>query len=319
MAHPERLILTVSLLLLMIVLLILLLRSCAGSSNEPVVQETQQAVQTIDPAVVSQESGTIRSVNSTDLSSMPGQLAGYMAAMMATNPENYPQIPGQYQEAVQSDSINPADYQFIVAIDAGHGGSDAGWESGAVEKEINLIMAEKVQKYINQTAPEYYAFLTRSSDATIGDQQRLNLVTQGYADLVISLHCNGSEEELGGVTAAYWTGEGDDAERAQDSKDLAQKLMEAAADGFGMWYREIRIDETEPILKTSIPSVMLEMGYLTYGLDQELVQDEELQDEAAKAIGDVIIEYMKDAAPEKAEKQGESSDSAAQTSSAAEE
>ena len=65
-----------------------------------------------------------------------------------------------------------------------------------------------------------------------------------------------------------------------------------------MWSRETRIEDT-PILRTAYPSIIVEMGYVTYGLDNELMADEELQNAAAAKIGQVLIDYMDEVAPEK--------------------
>lgn len=296
LAHPEKLLFMLGMVAIAVVLLVIWIRSSGGGKEEN--EESAAApIQTIQSGQEAQETGTLRPVSYTDLNGMPKQLAAYMASMVNVNPENYKKDPNQLNEQDLPGGQQGEDtYLFSVAIDAGHGGTDAGWTVGAAEKDITLKMAEKVNSYINHNAPEYHSFLIRSSDAVMSDQQRVTRAEQGYADLIISLHCNGSEMELGGTSAAYWTGEGDDDTRAAHSQTLAESLMEAAAEGFGMWERETRVEDN-PLLHTQVPSVMLEMGYLTYDYDNELLQDEELQDEAAAKIGQVIIDYMKEVAP----------------------
>ena len=73
--------------------------------------------------------------------------------------------------------------------------------------------------------------------------------------------------------------------------------MEAAADGFGMWYRETRVETEAPVIQTNIPAVQLELGYVTYYLDNELMADEDLQKAAAAKIGEVLIKYMDEMSP----------------------
>ena len=299
LAQPGKLIFVMGLFLMILVLLFLLLRSQLGGSTAS-EENTQSPVQVVQNYTGTTETGTVRPVSSTDLGSMPHQLAVYMASMIHTNLENYKKDPNtQTAEPLPSEQIKQEDYRFFIAIDAGHGGTDAGWEMNDVkEKDITLAMAEKVVSYICSNAPDYYAFLTRGNDENMGDQQRLAKAEQTYAGLLVSLHCNGSQEELGGTSAAYWTGEGDDSTRASHSQMLAEELMEAAADGFGMWSRETRIEDT-PILRTAYPSIIVEMGYVTYGLDNELMADEELQNAAAAKIGQVLIDYMDEVAPDK--------------------
>lgn len=309
LVHPEKLIFAVGFLAVIIILLIVLMRSMRKPGTEGTSESTASVEQVIKNNTTENETGTVRSVNRTDLSGIPKQLASYMVSMVHTNPDNYKKEPGSlYGQTVLENSEDLSEYRFIIAIDAGHGGTDIGWQVGeAVEKEITLAMAEKLVEYINAHTQEFYAILLRSNDVVMTDQQRVNRAIENHAGLIVSLHCNGSEEELGGTSAVYWTGEGDENERAVYSQELANQLMTAAADGFGMWEREVRTEDN-PLLHTTIPSVMVEMGYLTYELDHEWIMQEELQAAAAEKMGDAIIEFVKEIAP-KSDDSGNSSDS----------
>ncbi len=295
--HPEKLLFGLGLLIALVVVIVLISRSLGSSGSAEGGADSQQPVQTVQSAQSSAQTGTVRSVSNTELSQIPNQLAAYMVSMLGTNGDNQALSQGGSSQTTVQPQFDASQYAMVVAIDPGHGGSDAGWESGeAVEKDIALKVAEMVQSYINQNAPAYFAVLTRNSDVAMGDQARLDVATTYSAGLLVSIHCNGSELELGGTSAAYWTGDGDDATRAAQSEQLAQTLMGAAAEGFGMWEREVRVEDT-PLLHTTIPSVMVEMGYVTYSLDNELMQQESLQEEAAQAIAQALIDYMQQVAP----------------------
>lgn len=297
LAHPEKLVFMIGFFASVLILAIVLLKS-VRKEGETTSNELTKPVEVVQNNGTKEETGTIRSVNRTDLTGIPKQLASYMASMVYTNPENYKKEPTSlYGQTVLENSEDLSEYHFVIAIDAGHGGTDAGWQVGeAVEKEITLKVAEKLVEYINQHTEDYYAILLRSSDTVMTDQQRVNRAVENHAGLIVSLHCNGSEEELGGTSAVYWTGEGDENERAVYSEGLANQLMAAAAEGFGMWEREVRVEDN-PLLRTTIPSVMVEMGYLTYEIDHEWVTDETLQAEAAKKMGSTILEFVKEIAP----------------------
>ncbi len=297
LAHPEKLVFIRGLFASILILSIVLLKSMR-KNGESTAEESAKPVQVVQSDGAKEETGTIRSVNRTDLTGIPKQLASYMASMVYTNTENYKKEPTSlYEQTVLENSQDLSEYRFVIAIDAGHGGTDAGWQVGdAVEKEITLKVAEKLAEYINQHTEDYYAILLRSSDMVMTDQQRVTRAIENHAGLIVSLHCNGSEEELGGTSAVYWTGEGDDNQRAVYSEELANQLMAAAAEGFGMWEREVRTEDN-PLLRTTIPSVMVEMGYLTYEIDHEWVTDETLQAEAANKMGSTILEFVKEIAP----------------------
>ena len=297
LAHPEKLVFAVVIFLVLVLLLVLLIKSLFGSKNSQ--DEGDSMVQIVQNMSGGGEAGTVRAVYASDLSSLPNQMAAYMAGMVNQNPYNYSKDPNTFKPENTDDAVDPYAFEYYIAIDAGHGGTDTGYEmDGVKEKDVALSVSKKIVEYLNSHAPKYYAFLTRSGDANMGDQRRLDRSMQSFANLIVSIHCNGSEQELGGTTAAYWTGAGDDATRAARSEFLASSLMEAAADGFGMWYRETRLETEAPVLQAQVPAVQLELGYVTYYLDNELMSDEELQNAAAAKIGEVLIAYMDEMSPD---------------------
>lgn len=297
LAHPEKLIFSLVIFLLFVLIVVLLFKailSLGGSKNEG-----GSSVQIVQNTASNGETGTVRAVYTSDLGSLPNQMAAYMAGMVNQNPSNFSKDPTTYKEDDGDDAVDPYAFEYYIAIDAGHGGTDTGYEmDGVKEKDVTLSVSKKIVEYLNSHAPKYYAFLTREGDANMGDQRRLNRSMQSFANLIVSIHCNGSEQELGGTTAAYWTGADDDPTRAARSQFLAESLMEAAADGFGMWYRETRLETDAPMLQAPVPAVQLELGYVTYYLDNELMADEELQDAAAAKIGEVLIAYMDEMSPD---------------------
>lgn len=80
-----------------------------------------------------------------------------------------------------------------VAIDAGHGGGDAGVRSptGAIEKDVTMIVAMRV-KALLEARLGVRVILTREGDADVTADRRAALANNNKADLFISLHANGS-------------------------------------------------------------------------------------------------------------------------------
>ncbi len=80
-----------------------------------------------------------------------------------------------------------------VAIDAGHGGDDSGARSpsGAIEKDVTLIVAMRV-KALLEARLGVRVILTREGDANVTPDRRAALANNNKADLFISLHANGS-------------------------------------------------------------------------------------------------------------------------------
>lgn len=78
---------------------------------------------------------------------------------------------------------------FLIAIDAGHGGKDSGASANKLlEKNITLAIAKQLARELSNNG--YRVFLTRSNDTYIGLRQRTKLANDKKSDLFISIHAN---------------------------------------------------------------------------------------------------------------------------------
>ena len=93
-----------------------------------------------------------------------------------------------------------------VVVDAGHGGFDSGKVgiNGALEKDINLEIARKVQQKLEQAGIS--TLMTRETDQGLYDdgeenkkqqdmKRRCSLINESEADLAVSIHQNSYTEE----------------------------------------------------------------------------------------------------------------------------
>lgn len=97
---------------------------------------------------------------------------------------------GQADKPVQT-ATTAAPSEFVVAIDAGHGGEDPGaiGASGTYEKDIVLAVARKLAQRVNRVAG-LRAVLIRDGDYYIGLRKRTQKAKAAKADLFISLHAD---------------------------------------------------------------------------------------------------------------------------------
>lgn len=97
----------------------------------------------------------------------------------------------------------PPARQFVLVIDAGHGGKDAG-AVGALtqEKTINLNVALAFGKLVEQNCKDVKVVYTRKTDVFVTLQGRADIANRNKADLFVSIHTNAVATNKGGVSGA---------------------------------------------------------------------------------------------------------------------
>lgn len=95
---------------------------------------------------------------------------------------------------------------FVVVIDAGHGGHDPG-AIGKISKEknINLNVALKLGKQIQKSCPDVKVVYTRTRDVFIPLNRRAEIANNAKADLFISVHTNALANNRTAKGASTWT------------------------------------------------------------------------------------------------------------------
>ena len=95
---------------------------------------------------------------------------------------------------------------FVVVIDAGHGGHDPGAVGKLTkEKVINLNVALKLGRQIEQNCKDVKVIYTRKTDVFIPLQQRAQIANNAKADLFISIHTNALAKNKIMKGASTWT------------------------------------------------------------------------------------------------------------------
>lgn len=96
--------------------------------------------------------------------------------------------------------------EFVVVIDAGHGGHDPG-AIGKISKEknINLKVALKVGGLIKLNCKDVKVVYTRTRDVFIPLDRRAQIANDAKADLFISIHTNALAKNRTAQGASTWT------------------------------------------------------------------------------------------------------------------
>jgi len=93
-----------------------------------------------------------------------------------------------------------------IAIDAGHGGDNAGADgvrSKVLEKEYTLLIAEQLRRTL-VTAGVKNIFMTRTKDTSLSMPERIAMLKQYDPQLLVSIHLNSSSNDTVQGTSTYY-------------------------------------------------------------------------------------------------------------------
>ena len=219
-----------------------------------------------------------------------------------------------------------------IVLDAGHGGKDPGaiGAHGTMEKDVNLAMAKQLKAVLEATG-HYKVVLTRTDDRLLPLRQRIDIARAAKADLFISLHADHNEQaDLRGASVYTLSETASDAEAAEvaarENKDgvitgvdlttqspvvtsilidLAQRETKNLSARFASLLTD-QLAERTLVLRDShrfagfvvlkaldVPSVLLELGYLSNPSDEAALDSKRHRRVVAKAILDAIDQYFK--------------------------
>lgn len=190
----------------------------------------------------------------------------------------------------------------IIVIDAGHGGIDGGAvsETGLVEKDINLKIAKYLEGYLKDAGAK--VVMTRNDDrglyseenATVKNKKRQDLLKRreiansSGADMMISLHLNKFEQsQYKGAQVFYET-------NFADSKKLATAIQKSLKENLDKsnTRMEMKIDSSKlQFQKLSIPSVIVECGFLSNQEESIKLSTDEYQRKVALSIYLGVINF----------------------------
>jgi len=178
------------------------------------------------------------------------------------------------------------DSPFRVVVDAGHGGSDPGAIIGDVyEAHINLSIAMKLADILEQNGVE--VIRTRTTDKWVSLPDRHSLANEQNADLCISLHCNiyGADPDVSGLECYYRA-------EAPLGRAFAQRVLDAAKATGEIRTRSIRVEDYQMLIYPKMPSVLVEMGFMTNPHELQKLSSDAYQQILAEALAEAVLKTL---------------------------
>jgi N-acetylmuramoyl-L-alanine amidase len=187
-----------------------------------------------------------------------------------------------------------AERRPLVVIDAGHGGRDPGATGldGVFEKTVTLELAHRVALRLPDRLPVEVQ-LTRRDDAFLPINARIALASE--AALFISLHANASlDPRMCGIEVFFGGGATAAASGPDRPVRLGLAVVEALEQRLGDVHTLVRPGDYGVLARNAVPSVLIEVGYLTNVDDAAHLRDGAYRDRIADAVIDAVDAFLHD-------------------------
>lgn len=260
----------------------------------------------------------LRPVNKSDFSPLPSASA---ALQILPEPADLPDNP----KATESE-------QLTVMLDPGHGGFDPGAQDNG-ETEADLVLTYALELHDKLEAAGVNVVMTRDDDSFVGLEARMTAAREAGADLFLSLHADALPSgQAAGATVYVWNSQADHraSERLATVHDrddllsgidltgkddaLAAAIMDFARTdtqprsqnfasfltsrmalmGIGLHGRAVQNAAFSVLKSPDIPSVLLELGYLTDAEDRANLTNPLWRERMVQVMAEAIIGWARD-------------------------
>ncbi|MGF1938291.1 MAG: N-acetylmuramoyl-L-alanine amidase [Nostoc sp. ChiQUE02] len=176
--------------------------------------------------------------------------------------------------------------RVVVLIDPGHGGKDPGAVGlgGVREKDIILPIGRKIAAILQQNGVQ--VVMTRDSDYFVTLPGRVQLAERANADVFVSIHANSagaSRPDVSGLETYYY----------DSGLGLARIVHNSILQSVNVRDRGVRRARFYVLRKSSMPSILVETGYLTGRYDNAKLRSSAYQNQMAEAIARGVLEYLR--------------------------
>jgi len=184
---------------------------------------------------------------------------------------------------------------FTLLLDPGHGGTDGGALAGNLtEKQLTLAIVKKIRSVAASKGLK--VVMTRNDDSNVTLKQRGN----SKGDVLLSIHYNTSaDQNKSGIEII--SGNSSITSRRSVIKNLTVDLYQYLQLLEGIHTENLSREVTGSYLleKSTAPSILLELGYLSNTSDKKFITSPVHQQELAQAIVNSVLAYRDTQRPQK--------------------
>lgn len=174
--------------------------------------------------------------------------------------------------------------RIVVMIDPGHGGKDPGAIGVNRLREVDVILPISKQVAALLEKQGVQVVLTRNADYFVDLAPRVDMARRAGADLFVSIHANAivNRPDVNGLETYYYnTGRG-----------LAQTIHNSILQNVNIRNRGVRSARFYVLRRSSMPSVLVEVGFVTSPEESARLANPNYQSQMADAIARGILQYI---------------------------
>lgn len=173
--------------------------------------------------------------------------------------------------------------QYVVYVDAGHGGKDPGTiANGINEKDLNLSIALKVRNKLQQKGVQ--VVMNRETDVFVDFKDTAKHANSVNSDVFVSIHNNSATATSANGLETFYTKQID----LPYGKEIHSRLIANT----GAYDRGLKPDTYYVTNHTVMPAVLVEGGFITNPTEASKLKTDAYQEKIASAIVDGIMEYL---------------------------
>lgn len=178
-------------------------------------------------------------------------------------------------------------HDMVVAIDAGHGGSNTGASGIAtkiLEKDYTILFAKELQQLLQKKGIQ--TIMIRDKDTTIDNKDRLLYLQPLQPDVLISFHLNSSSRTTVRGVSTYYK---HPAFQPLTQHILSQLLEIDDLPEFG----NIGSFNFQLVQPTDYPSCLVEVAFLSNEQDEQLIRSSRFQHSIAQKVYEGLLHWVK--------------------------